>query len=268
MFREFLSIGSFQLSPFGPMLVAAFLAAYLQLRWGMRHLGIGDEEDPSVLLLTGGIAGIVGAKVYYAVLYGDWRTLFDRSGLVWYGGFFLALAALLVVMRWRRLPTWPTIDALTPALALGYGIGRIGCFLVGDDYGMPTRLPWGVAFPYGLPEPTTAAAMRRYGAELPADIAPGELVRVHPTQLYETLAGVTIWAVGVVALRRGARPGTTALLVIGLLALERFLVELIRAKDDRFFGALTLAQVLSLAVIAAVLALAALRRRRRAAAGV
>src|SRR5436305_15303713 len=139
MIKEIFHIGSFSVGPFGVMLVFAFLAGYLQLRWGMRQLGIGDEEDASALVFAAGVGGILGAKVYYAILNWDWRLLFDRSGLVWYGGFILGATADLLMLRRRNLPIWPLLDASIPALALGYAVGRIGCFLVGDDYGAPTN---------------------------------------------------------------------------------------------------------------------------------
>lgn len=254
MIQELFHIGSFSISPFGVTLVLAFVASYLQLRWGMRRLGIGDEEDASAIIFAAGLGGIVGAKVYYALLYRDWRLVFDRSGLVWYGGFLLGAAAVIWTMRRRRLPAWRTADAAAPALALGYAIGRVGCFLVGDDYGRPTDLPWGVAFPVGLPA-TTAGEMRQtFGYDVPAGVADSELVRVHPTQLYETGISLLIWLVGLRLLRRGMPPGWTACIVLALLALERFGIEFLRAKDDRFLGSLTLAQAISLAVLAVVLA--------------
>src|SRR4028119_1438871 len=111
MIQELFRIGSFSISPFGVMLVFAFLGSYFQLRAGMRRLGIGDEEDASAMLFAAGVGGIVGAKVYYALLNSDWRLLFDRSGLVWYGGFILGALAVLYTMRHRRLPGWQTADA-------------------------------------------------------------------------------------------------------------------------------------------------------------
>ena len=249
MIRELFHIGPVSISPFGVMLMFAFLAAYAQLAWGLKRLRAGDADDASTLMLWAGLAGIVGGKVYYATLYRDWHLLFDRSGLVWYGGFFAGTAALLWVIRRRELPVWPTVDALALGLALGYGIGRIGCFLVGDDYGKPTDLPWGMTFPEGLP-PTTAGALR---SELHVDVNPAiaddTLVKVHPTQMYETLLALCIWAVGLWLLRRERRPGTVGLVVISLLAVERFGVEFVRAKDDRFLGPLTLAQGISMAVL-------------------
>ncbi len=250
MIQELFRIGSFSVSPFGVMLVVAFLASFFQLRWGLERLRAGDDDDASALLLAAGLGGIAGAKIYYAALYQDWRLLFDRSGLVWYGGFALGAAAVVLVMRWRRLPAWPAADAAAPALALGYAFGRIGCFLVGDDYGCPTAGPLGVVFPVGVPLPTVAN-LRASGCEVPPGVAPEALLPVHPTQLYETAAALAIWGVGIWLLRRRPAPGTTTLAVVALLALERFGVEFLRAKDDRYFGDLTLAQAISLAVLLA-----------------
>jgi len=262
MISELFHIGSFSVSPFGVMLVFAFLGSFLQLRWGMRKLGIGDEEDASALIFAAGVGGILGAKIYYALLNRDWHLLFDRSGLVWYGGFILGTAAVLFTIRKRRLPVWELADAVAPALALGYAIGRIGCFLVGDDYGRPTSLPWGVAFPVGLP-PTTAGELRQmFGVSIAPNIPDDQLLRVHPTQIYETLTCLAIWGIGLWLFRRGLRKGQTALIILGLLAVERFLVEILRAKDDRFFGGFTLAQVISVAVFLIVTTLAFVRSRR------
>lgn len=249
MLRELFHIGSFSISPFGVMLMLAFLAAYAQLSWGLKRLGVGNEEDASAILFAGGIGGIVGAKVYYAILYHDWHLLFDRSGLVWYGGFILGGLAVIWVLHHRRLPPWRTADAAAAALALGYAVGRIGCFLVGDDYGIPTSLPWGVKFPVGLP-PTTAGNMRSvWGLSVPASIPNNQLIAVHPTEIYETLICLGIWLIGRKLIRRHLQPGNAALWIFALLAVERFGVEFLRAKDDRFFGYFTLAQVISVAVL-------------------
>lgn len=262
MIREIFHIGSFSVSPFGLMLVLAFLASYLQLRWGMKRLGIGDEEDASALVFAAGVGGIVGAKVYYAILNRDWHLLFDRSGLVWYGGFILGAAGVLWTMRRRRLPAWPMADIAAPALAIGYGIGRIGCFLVGDDYGRPTNLPWGVAFPVGLPETTAGNLRTLFNVPIPASVPDNALMRVHPTQAYETIMALAIWGVALWMFRRRHQPGSIALTVLALLAVERFLVEILRAKDDRFLGPFTLAQAISVAVLLAVGIIAWLRRGR------
>ena len=263
MIRELFSIGPVAISPFGVLLVAAFLAAYATLSWSAKRLGVGNEEDASALLLAAGIGGVVGGKIYYAALYGDWRLLFDRSGLVFYGALVLGALAVWWTARRRKLSFPRVADAGAPAVAVGYAIGRIGCFLVGDDYGRPTDLPWGVGFPEGLPGPTTAGFLRaEYGLEL-AGVDAAALVPVHPTQLYETLAGLIAAAVGIWLIRRRPAPGVVALTVLSLLALERFGVEFLRLKDDRFFAGLTLAQVISIALLV-LFGLLELRRRAAA----
>jgi phosphatidylglycerol:prolipoprotein diacylglycerol transferase len=268
MIQELFHIGSFSVSPFGLMLVCAFLASYVQLRWGMRWFEAGDEEDASALVFAAGLGGIVGAKVYYALLNRDWHVLLDRSGLVWYGGFVVGAAAVLLVIRRRRLPVWPLLDAAMPALALGYAVGRIGCFLVGDDYGRPSDLPWAVAFPVGLPRTTAGDLRQVFHLNIPSSIPDDTLLRVHPTQLYETATCLLIWGLAVWLMRRrpypahgGWPPGFLGMTILCMLALERFLVEFLRAKDDRFFGDFTLAQAISVLVLLAAAGLAWTRWR-------
>ncbi|MCP4201350.1 MAG: prolipoprotein diacylglyceryl transferase [bacterium] len=265
MIRELFHIGSFSISPFGLMMVLAFLASWAVLRWGLRRLELGDEEDSSALLLAAGIGGIGGAKIYYAILYGDWHLLFDRSGLVWYGALIGGAVAVLWTIRRRKLAAWPVTDVAGPTVAIGYAVGRVGCFLVGDDYGFPTDLPWGVKFPYGLPAPTTAGFMRsEYGAVISDGVTANELIAVHPTQLYETLAGLIICVLGITLIKKRIPVGRVAIISFGLLALERFGVEFLRAKDDRILDGFTVAQVLSVAVILVLGGLWLVLRRRDA----
>lgn len=267
MIPELFRIGSFAITPFGVMLVAAFVASYFQLSSGLRRLGVGDEEDASAILFWAGLCGMLGGKIYYAALYGDPMLVFDRAGIVWYGGFIGGLLAFLWVRHARRLPAWATLDATGPALAVGYAVGRVGCFLVGDDYGRPTDLPWGVAFEHGLPPTTVESLHRNFGIVVPGDLPGDALVRVHPTQLYETLIALAIWGVGVWLLRRRPQPaGMIFLPVLALLGVERFVVELFRAKDDRFFAGFTLAQVISTTIVVVAVILA-LRRRASVARG-
>lgn len=264
MIAELFRIGPLSVSPFGVMLVVALFVGNMQLRWGLRRVGASPAraaDDAAAILLASALGGIVGGKVYYALLYGDWRLLYSRAGLVWYGGFLVGAAAVLFVMRRRRMAAWPTADAAAPALALGYGIGRIGCLLVGDDYGSPTDLPWGMTFPDG-PIPTTAGAMQQeFGIDFPADVAADAQIAVHPTQIYETVTALLIFWLGRRLLARGTAPGGVVLPVLGLLSVERFLVEFLRAKDDRFLGAFTVAQLIAAALVLLV-ALLWLHRRR------
>ena len=264
MIQEVFRLGSFAISPFGLAMALAFAAAYLQLRWGLEETGAGDVEDAGAIVFAAGVGGVLGAKLYYAALYGDPSLLLERYGLVWYGGLVLGAAAVIWTIRRRGLPAWQAADASSLSLALGYAVGRVGCFLVGDDYGVPTRLPWGVRFPVGLP-PSTAGNLRDlFGVDVPVAVPDAELLAVHPTQLYEVVLTLSIWLLGLRMLKRSAAPGAVTLAVASLLAIERFLVEFLRAKDDRFFGDLTLAQLISLAVLVLVSLLWTRRKRRLA----
>jgi phosphatidylglycerol:prolipoprotein diacylglycerol transferase len=168
----------------------------------------------------------------------------------------------LALLSRRRLPIVPVLAAATPALAIAHAIGRIGCFLVGDDYGRPTDLPWGVAFRVGLPETTAGNLRQIFGIDIPASIPDGALLRVQPTQLYETAMALAIWGFAVWLFKRRPWSGLVFFTVIALLSVERFLIEFLRAKDDRFFGDFTLAQGISVGVLLLTLGIAWHRRGR------
>ncbi len=259
-FPEWLPIlGGAPVTSFGVMLFLAFLAAGYLLRAGMRENGI-DPDRAWDLVFAAVVGGVVGAKLYYAFLnfprlVENPRFLFSRGGLVWYGGFLGGAAAVLYRMKRLGLPVRRTSDLVAPCLAMAYAIGRVGCFLVGDDYGRPTASWVGIRFPAGSP-PSSVDNLARFGIEVDPALVEryGQIVPVHPTQLYEVAMALAIFAV---AWRlRGVRrpPGWLFALWLSLASVARFLVEFVRAKDDRFLGSLTVAQVISLALAAAAAA--------------
>jgi phosphatidylglycerol:prolipoprotein diacylglycerol transferase len=247
MYPTLLRIGSFELSSFGVMMFLAFAAAGGLLSRRLRGLG-RTADDASAIVVAAAFGGIVGAKIYYAILFRDWHLLFDRAGLVWYGGFIGGVLAVSYVIRRRGLPFPLVADAAAPAVALGYAIGRVGCFLVGDDYGRPTESWVGIAFPNGAP-PSTVENLRNFGALIPQSVAPGSVLRVHPTQLYEVAGGLVMLAILLVAARYVRRRGALFALFLLLAGVERLIVEVFRAKDDRVFGPLTVAQAISVLLI-------------------
>jgi phosphatidylglycerol:prolipoprotein diacylglycerol transferase len=263
MWPTLIKVGNFEITTFGLMMFLAFIAAGWVLAKQFRRYGL-EEELASSMVVAAALGGIVGAKVYYAILFRDWHLLFDRAGLVWYGGLiggFLACAWLI----WRRRVDFLTAaDAAAPALSIGYALGRIGCFLVGDDYGRPTDAWFGVAFPKGAP-PTTADALRDFGVAVDPSIPGYQVLKVHPTQLYETFAALLMFAILMWMNRRPHVRGRAWGLFLIMLGIERFLVEIVRAKDDRFFGPFTVAQVISVALVIAG-AVWTLRRDREMAA--
>ena len=132
--------------------------------------------------------------------------------------------------------------------AIGYALGRIGCFLVGDDYGAPTSGWWGIAFPKGSP-PTTAYALREFGVRVSPSIPDDAILKVHPTQIYESLSAFVMFAILMRVESRPHKKGRAFGLFLILMGIERFLVEIVRAKDDRFLGPFTVAQLISVVIV-------------------
>ena len=220
--------------------VGALVGLWL-FRRELRRSGLPESALDAAI--AGVIGGMAGAKLLWVFEHLREEPFTDlllsRGGMSWFGGFAGGILAGLAVMYWKRLPKIAVLAAVTPALAIGHAIGRIGCFLVGDDYGRPTSLPWGVAFPQGLP-PTT--------------------VPVHPAQLYEAFALVPLaWL-----LFRWRKQGRADVSVLGAYLVVagaiRFLIEFIRV-NVRVLGVLSVAHLASLMAIA--IGIACLLRAKR-----
>ncbi len=172
MYPVLIRIGSFEITSFGVMVAVAALVGLWLFRKELVRAALPAEAADAGMV--GVIGGLVGAKLLWTMEHAGEgpisELLLSRGGLSWYGGLIGGVGAGLVFIVRHKWPVVRTIAAATPALAFGHLIGRIGCLLVGDDYGRPTSLPWGIAFPQGLP---------------PTDVP------VHPTQLYEA-AGLAI----------------------------------------------------------------------------
>ncbi len=241
-------IGSFEITGYGIMMMVAFLAGGWLVGLELRRRGL-REEYATDMVAAAVIGGIVGAKLWYVALTQDLGSLFSRGGLVWYGGFIGGALAVLT-NGWRLgVPARWTMQVGAPALAAAYALGRVGCFLVNDDYGRPTDVPWAMKFPEGLPPSTAANLEAQFGVPIPPGIDPGTVLAVHPTQLYETALMLAAFAV---LWRLRTRPAATGWLFgvyLVLAGVERFLVEFVRAKDDRFLGPFTLAQLTSVALV-------------------
>jgi phosphatidylglycerol---prolipoprotein diacylglyceryl transferase len=251
----FLHVAGFTIPTFGLTVACAMLAAYFLLRADLARRGIADKHsgEAEALISFPCLAGFVGAKLYHllespAEFFADpLHLLFSPYGFAWFGG-LLAGFATFAFVAWRitrrnsadghPVSLLTIFDAGSPAAALGYGIGRIGCLLSGDgDYGIPTSLPWGMSFPNGL-VPTVE--------------------RVHPTPIYEFIVacGIAwwIWRMGApdhimqahaesvspsearaisTSIRR---PGEVFAAYLVLTGAARFLVEFIRINPRSFLG--------------------------------
>lgn len=249
-------LGEITITSYGVMMVAAFLAGNHLMRRRLGELG-RDRRLADDVMIAALVGGLVGAKVYYVIL--SWQLegadplalLFSRGGLVWYGGLAGGALAVVALAWWREDATVPfAADLVAPALAMGYALGRVGCFLVGDDYGRPTDSWVGIAFPEGSP-PTTAGALRRvYGVDIPASVPADRVLEVYPTQIFEVAAALGIfWLLW--RLRDHAhRAGWLFSLWLMAAGLERFFIEIFRIKDDRVLGPLSIAQLISVGLLA------------------
>jgi prolipoprotein diacylglyceryl transferase len=250
------------------MMCLAFVAAYFVLEAEIKRRKL-TVDAYSVVAYTA-IAGILGAKLWHVIdtpadrLTSEILTnpgellMWFRGGFAWFGGFVAGIATLLLLARRYRMNLLTMLDIASPAVAVGYAVGRIGCLVSGDgDYGQPTNLPWGMAFPNGL-VPTTTTCVQ-WGAA--ADC------RVHPTPIYEFIAGMLIfwylWRRGARAIRHPLAPGVITGEFLIFSGLTRFLVEFIRINPRVWLG-MSNAQISALlTVVAGIILLVIVRRRFR-----
>jgi phosphatidylglycerol---prolipoprotein diacylglyceryl transferase len=258
VYPELFKIGDFVITSFGLMMFLSFLTAAWVTGLQLRRYGLPPELGWDMLAWCA-LAGIGGAKLYYLLL--NWGALLadpmgeilNRGGLVWYGGLIGGVLAYYFQVRRRGLPLATMYDATAPALALGYGVGRLGCFLVGDDYGRYTEGPLGIAFPQGAP-PSTAGTLRSMGETLPMHIPDYAVVAVHPTQLYMMALAVLMFAIlWQLGGRATLRAGQLFAAYMVLYGLERFGIEFVRVKTDRLMiggAGISTSQVASIVLVA------------------
>jgi phosphatidylglycerol---prolipoprotein diacylglyceryl transferase len=223
-----LRIGSFRLPTYGPILAVALLSALIvAMRLGRRE-GFDSNLllDFSVWLI---VAGLIGAKIY--MLFTDWishlpvqifsmDTLEAGGGI--YGGLIGAMLFAVVYVRWKRLAWGKLFDAFAPAVALGQGIGRWGCFAAGDDYGRiaPAHSHFAVVFTSPLAHQMTDVPLN---------------VPVYPTQLFESVACLAAFFALLWLYRHKTRDGQIFAAYVMMYAVIRFIVEYYRGDMDRGF---------------------------------
>ena len=217
------------ISSFGLLVALGFLAGGRVAELYFSERGSAGDLAWRVLVYCM-IGGILGSKLWYAaesVARGHPGGFFElallnRGGMTWYGGLVGGALGGLLGARIARLPLLMVANATAPAFLVGQMFGRIGCFLVGDDWGRPSDLPWAFAFPDGI-DPTD--------------------VPVHPTQLYEmawlAAGALLLWT------RRARSPALFSeyLMVAGI---GRLWIELFRTNPP-LVGPLTNAQLMAIA---------------------
>ncbi len=232
-------LGPLAVHSWGVMVALAFLAAAAVLRAELARLVSRGDVAVSIAL-AGAVGGLVGARVYWVLEHLGEAGVGDSlsgAGFTWYGGVLGGAAAVLVAARLQQVPVSALLGAAAPALALGYGVGRIACQLAGDGtYGVPSDLPWAMSYPDG---------------EVPTN------EQVHPTPVYETLASLLIFAL-LWRWRTRIQPVRLFGAYLVLAGAERFLVEFVRRNADALVG-LTQPQLFAAGMMAVGIALMIVR---------
>ncbi|MBI3799751.1 MAG: prolipoprotein diacylglyceryl transferase [Deltaproteobacteria bacterium] len=237
MYPVLLHVGPITIYSYGVMMALGFLAAGWVLSKELERQG-KDPNFASTLVLWAAVGGLLGARLFFlfeewqAFLADPWSFIFTGAGFTWYGGLIGGVVAVTWCVQRYGLSWLAVMDTVAPAIALGHGIGRIGCHLAGDgDWGPPTTLPWGVAYPQAI-----------VGWNFP----PG--VRVHPSPLYETIAYVLIFAILWSRRSMPHRAGSLFWTYLLLSGIARFLLEFVRVNPPLLFW-LSQAQVISVCLV-------------------
>jgi phosphatidylglycerol:prolipoprotein diacylglycerol transferase len=273
----FIHIGPLTLGSYGLMVAIGLICAFFILRADFARRGVSADAE-AIIGITG-LAGLAGSRLYHllespAEFFADpWPQLFSTMGFAFVGAIIGGFIALVLLAKRFRMSMLLMLDAASPAAAMGYGIGRIGCLISGDgDYGIATNLPCGMAFNPLQPgsrilrfiQIDHGALVPSYGRDvrgLPLDA----IVRVHPTPIYEFLVAILIfwilWRLGARGLKTHAPNGIIFAAYLVLTGIARFLVEIIRINPRSFYG-LTNAQAASVVSVLAGAALFVYCRRK------
>ena len=233
MYPTLVKFGSVSISSFSVMVLIAFLFAYYLVEKEL----IRQNRDASIadlILIASVIGGLGGAKLLFLYQNATLAQILDEplrylsSGYTFLGGLIGSIILIYFVSIYKKINFWKLTDITAPPLIIAYGIGRIGCLLVGDDYGVPTDLPWGISFPNG---------------------APPTIQEVHPTQIYDTIC-MTILFFILWNLRKKDMPlGWLTAITLICLGVQRFLVEFIRDTTPSFIEGISQAQLISLTIV-------------------
>lgn len=216
-----------------------FLGLWTASRRGLRD-GLPPEKVMDAALWVF-IGAIVGSRVLHVINY--WEEDFAgkpliqifnirQGGLVFYGGLIGATLTTIFYLRWKKLPVWKFGDAMAPSIALGAVFGRMGCLMNGCCYGQPSQAPWAIRFP---------------GDHDTAGHA------VHPTQVYDSLLNLGLYAGLAWLYRRKKFDGQVFATHLMCYAVLRSFVELFRGdygQAQRYLGGLlTPGQFVSVGIV-------------------
>lgn len=245
-----LKIGSFKIYSYGVFVAIGFIAALWVASREVSRKGL-DRETFLDMGFWVVIAAVAGARLFHVLVYWDqyWASPSEifklwNGGLVFYGGFLAAVAVCVYYLRRHRMPFLPVADASAIGIPLGLGFGRIGCTAAGCCYGKLTNLPWAVVY-------TDPASLAPLGVPL------------HPTQIYESLAGFAIFGTLYMTRDRFRTPGMMFWTMIILYGVIRSFLEIFRDDPRGFLGPFSESQIVS-AILIVYAAVSIVRARSQA----
>ncbi|HEY3250184.1 MAG TPA: prolipoprotein diacylglyceryl transferase [Ignavibacteria bacterium] len=263
MIPKLFEIGPIPVYSYGLMLGISFIVASWLLSKEFKRKKLDENASINITFMAL-IGGVVGAKLLYIIE--EWPSIsampsgkifstdgiFSPAGLTWYGGFILATLLIYFYVRAKKIPFLRVCDAAAPALAIGYGIARVGCHLSGDgDYGVPVSefaswVPWGTDYSKGTLPPSAAfkgtELAKKFGGVVPDNTL------CHPTPIYELILGIIIFTVLWKYRKKFNIDGKLFFLYLILTGAARFLIEFIRLNPRILWG-LSEAQVISIILI-------------------
>lgn len=231
---------------------------------------IFPHDRLSEMTVMAAIGGILGAKVFD--LFDNWESFLEDpvgaltsgGGLAFFGGLVMGFAAVVWFMWRHKIPFWPTADAVAPALTAGYGFGRIGCQLSGDgDWGISNLAPkpgwmsflpdwmWAYRYPHHVlntvhTDPSPSVPIEGCTWDYCMQLSDP----VYPTPFYEVLMMCGVFAILWALRKRIKTVGMIFFIYLGLIAIERFIIEKIRVNvsHDVMGITLTQAEIISIAL--------------------
>jgi phosphatidylglycerol:prolipoprotein diacylglycerol transferase len=232
MYPVLFQIAGFQIRTYSLMLLLAFVVGIILLWLTLKRRTLIDPAVVSDFAFWVIIGVVIGARLAYVFMH--WPQFADNpagifkiweGGAVYYGGFILAIVFGLIFLWRKKIPVLPLLDSIAPAIALGEGIGRIGCFLNGCCFGKPTAV-CGITFPY---ESIPFAELSKAG-QLPAGVFSAT---VWPTQLFQSGGGVLLFVVLLLLMRlTRLRKGQLFGIFLASFGGLRFGVNLLRYYED------------------------------------
>lgn len=233
MYPTLIKFDSFYISSFYVMVLAAFLVAYYLCEKDLIKRG-EDKSTADILLAASFVGGLGGAKLLFLYQNAAFSEVIQdplryfSSGYTFFGGFIGALFMIYLVSVYKKVSFWHLTDVSSVPVVIAYGIGRIGCLLAGDDYGIPTDMPWAMSFPNGFP-PT--------------------MEKVHPTQIYDSIIMFIVFYFLWNLKNTNHAVGFLTSLIFIILGTQRFLMEFIRNTTPSSIDGLSQAQLIALSLL-------------------